>query len=781
MTRPSAGAPPDGRGTGPSRRLALALVLALLATTVPAPALTHATAPPSPILSLPFDEGTGVVAGDVAGGANHAVLTGASWIARDGGHAIRLDGVDDRVDLAANALHHRDALTISLWIRAHDGPPTPGAVVFEAGAVDCDRATFGLYATDGGIEFRTRPDAGLSGSLIFDHPRYDHIQIWDGAWHHVAASIDRFGNKLLAVDGFQLGMASGWVNFLDETSDDIALGGAIPGPSCGRPAFRGDVDDLRLYDRALDREQVGAMLPPVPSTITLSQPDPIYPRWMSQCVDVTVDPPPPGGRVRVELRYPDGRLASVGYNNVTCFGRPVLPLGRYAVPLDVEWAGDYQAVAMFEPGLPWLASQTQPVPLSVLRRPVSLQVFARNVMPGHEIPVDVRIGFGDNDPRGGTVTLVDRTGGGEIVLGVKTVEPVPSTQDGTASFAVPGRPSGSYTFEARFSGTPDLWAPATSTATVDVDDTLGSRGPISFGISPTYWTRDVLDVHAPAEHAQYVEVREPGGSWFRQGYHLPVVYPLDTFASTPRDGPVTIQVRWEDDGGRLSEIHERTLLLDRTAPIVTAGTVTVRASTVAPATVPVRVPWAASDATSGVDTHNIQVSRNGGTYRTVDSAISTQAISQGLSSGDTFRYRIRSRDTAGNLSPWVYGPTLRPSGYSEASALVRYAGTWSRVSASGYLGGAVRTSSRSGAKASVTFTGRSFAWVATTSPTRGKARVYVNGTLLRTVDLYARTVRHRQVVFTMTWTTSVARTVEIRVLGTAGRPRVDIDAILLIR
>ena len=62
---------------------------------------------------------------------------------------------------------------------------------------------------------------------------------------------------------------------------------------------------------------------------------------------------------------------------------------------------------------------------------------------------------------------------------------------------------------------------------------------------------------------------------------------------------------------------------------------------------------------------------------------------------------------------------------------------------------------------------------------RGKAQVFVNGVLKATVDLYSAATKKRVVVWSQTYTTSATRTITIKVLGTAGRQRVDVDGFIV--
>ena len=73
-------------------------------------------------------------------------------------------------------------------------------------------------------------------------------------------------------------------------------------------------------------------------------------------------------------------------------------------------------------------------------------------------------------------------------------------------------------------------------------------------------------------------------------------------------------------------------------------------------------------------------------------------------------------------------------------------------------------------------TGLSVAWIAYKGPTRGSAQVYVDGVLKATVSLYATTYSARPQVYAFNWATSGSHSIKVVVVGTAGHPRVDIDA-----
>ena len=113
--------------------------------------------------------------------------------------------------------------------------------------------------------------------------------------------------------------------------------------------------------------------------------------------------------------------------------------------------------------------------------------------------------------------------------------------------------------------------------------------------------------------------------------------------------------------------------------------------------------------------------------------------------------------------------------YSERSSLVTYRGKWSRAEHRSYRGDAVRQANRKGATATFKFVGSQVAWNAPKGPTRGKAKVYIDGQYVKTVNLYARRFDARSRIYAKAFAQSGAHAITISVVGTKGRPVVAID------
>ena len=113
--------------------------------------------------------------------------------------------------------------------------------------------------------------------------------------------------------------------------------------------------------------------------------------------------------------------------------------------------------------------------------------------------------------------------------------------------------------------------------------------------------------------------------------------------------------------------------------------------------------------------------------------------------------------------------------FSEASPAITYHGSWRSAGHGGYLGGAARYATAAGATASLTFTGRGIVWYGPVGPTRGQARISIDGAHVTTVNLFRSSFVARAAVFTKAWTAAARHTLVIEVVGTRGHPYVAID------
>lgn len=142
------------------------------------------------------------------------------------------------------------------------------------------------------------------------------------------------------------------------------------------------------------------------------------------------------------------------------------------------------------------------------------------------------------------------------------------------------------------------------------------------------------------------------------------------------------------------------------------------------------------------------------------------------------QYRVAPTDCGGNAAPTVTGPQFSTHVYSESS--LHYAGSWGAEALTSAQGGHYRASSQTGAVASFKFTGRDIGWLAAKGPTRGQAYVAVDGVRVAVINLYAKSVQARDVVWHKAYGSFGTHTLTIKVVGTKGHPSVDVDSLFVI-
>jgi serine protease len=226
------------------------------------------------------------------------------------------------------------------------------------------------------------------------------------------------------------------------------------------------------------------------------------------------------------------------------------------------------------------------------------------------------------------------------------------------------------------------------------------------------------------------------------------------------------------------------VVVDRTAPTATAPVLSIRAGgRLSGSAIPIALTWSGSDGGgSGVARYDVGRSTDGGTaWSTVALGLTAATFTTSVASSGSVRFRVRAIDRAGNAGAWAEGPAIRPRLIQQTRPIVHYRGTWHTSRADSYSGGSVRYATAANAWAKLTTTARSIALVTTRAPRRGKVRIYLDGTRVKTIDLRRSSGQTRSVVWQRTWTTAATHTIRIVVVGTAGRPRVDLDAFAFLR
>jgi hypothetical protein len=242
----------------------------------------------------------------------------------------------------------------------------------------------------------------------------------------------------------------------------------------------------------------------------------------------------------------------------------------------------------------------------------------------------------------------------------------------------------------------------------------------------------------------------------------------DSFSYTVVDG------RGGSDEGSVTV----SVVEDGAAPTLTATTRELLRQVVPGKVVDVRLGWSASDAGTGVASYQLQERIGDGSWRSV-TLPSTQAtsVTRSMTTGATYRYRVRATDIRGNTSAWTTWAAITPRRIEQTSASLRWGGSWSSVRDSRFSGGSARRTSSSGRKAVLSFSGRDIGWVTMRSTIGGRAQVRVDGTLVATVDVDGSSTGYRRMVWTRHLESGGSHTLEIRPLGDG---RVTVDAFIIL-
>lgn len=195
------------------------------------------------------------------------------------------------------------------------------------------------------------------------------------------------------------------------------------------------------------------------------------------------------------------------------------------------------------------------------------------------------------------------------------------------------------------------------------------------------------------------------------------------------------------------------------------------------------VSWTppAADGGSPITAYTVTpyVGSSAGTPRTFASTVTTQTVS-GLANGTSYTFEVSATNAAGagpasGASNDVV-PASRLTRYQDNNAAIAYVKTWTTKNCTCSSGGSEKRSIVAGASATFTFTGTQVSWISSKSPSGGSAKIYLDGVLVKTVSTYSTATQNSVLAWKSAVLTRGSHRVKIVVVGTAGHPRVGIDA-----
>ncbi len=194
------------------------------------------------VLSLHFDEGSGTVAHDSSGYQNHGTLVnGPTWTTGKFGKALRFDGVNDWVSVPDSpSLDITKTITIEAWVNWQAGGVTWHGIVSKGHS-----QPYGLTLNS--------PNKYVHFEWKGEYYYYCNTpagSVSTNVWHHIVATYDRSKMRVY-VDGVKLAEKS-LSDFSCGTNNEalrIGLGN-------NGEWFRGMIDEVRIYNRALSEEEI---------------------------------------------------------------------------------------------------------------------------------------------------------------------------------------------------------------------------------------------------------------------------------------------------------------------------------------------------------------------------------------------------------------------------------------------------------------------------------------------------------------------------------------------
>ena len=223
--------------------------------------------------------------------------------------------------------------------------------------------------------------------------------------------------------------------------------------------------------------------------------------------------------------------------------------------------------------------------------------------------------------------------------------------------------------------------------------------------------------------------------------------------------------------------------VDNVPPTVPPASSAVAANQHVGSTSTLHVSWPPATDAGTVVEYSLERSVNSGPWTGVTLPSPTAlSVDVQLGDGDSQALRLAALDDSGNWSAPLSTSAATLSLFQEnEKPPLSYVGTFKRSGLSGASGGYVKRTGAAGRTATFSFTGSSAGWVSTMGPTRGIAEVWLDGSMVGSVDLYAASLSVAQVV----WATEVApgtHTVQVVVTGThnaaATGSRIDVDSFL---
>jgi Concanavalin A-like lectin/glucanases superfamily len=286
-----------------------------------------------PVAAWTFDEGEGTTAEDITGDGHTATIEGATLARGKYGEALQFDGEDDCVSVVESEdLRFDEEFTLEAWVRPDVGSPAEEPIIVQEDEAAAEGEEPYAYALIGGGEASAAGWVRITGEHEYEGI-YGDGPLPEAAWTHIALTDDGAHLRLYE-DGELVREVAAPV--LTTAQGPLTIG-------CDKifgAYFRGRIDEVRVYNRALNEAEAIDVTPPyfqfgqALSILNLPE-EPIV------MIPAAVDPPSPAGKPGTGVtsyRYRYGMEGALEYGEWDLTEAPYIsiPEGYEGQTLQVE-------------------------------------------------------------------------------------------------------------------------------------------------------------------------------------------------------------------------------------------------------------------------------------------------------------------------------------------------------------------------------------------------------------------------------------------------------------
>ena len=188
---------------------------------------------------------------DKSGQDHHANESGGVTFATQGklGNSVGFDGNDDAIILGDIEADNWEDIAISAWIKTSDTSNTQRIMGKDQVGV---QGNFLFWFQGGGWKYQVLDEEGN-----WELASYTSTAPNDGQWHHMLGTTDNANNKIyLYVDGVEVAESTFSASTLDDGQNEEIVIGADSDVGAFEQVFNGNFDEIILFNRSLDANEV---------------------------------------------------------------------------------------------------------------------------------------------------------------------------------------------------------------------------------------------------------------------------------------------------------------------------------------------------------------------------------------------------------------------------------------------------------------------------------------------------------------------------------------------